>query len=295
MANRIHLASRLLKLCISVGFFLAVKLQRAALRVVGKTSPPTCVILYYHSIAAECRQAFARQMDTVARLTTPIDLEDVPRLLPGKYYSAITFDDGFQDAIENAVPELASRGIHATFFVTVGPLGKPAAWWPAADPERMRPLATEEHLRSLPERWIRVGAHTMTHTRLSSLEESEARYEIVEPRRRLQSLMGYEIKTLSFPYGDFNEDVVRWSREAGYERAFTTQHQNAAEISKSFLVGRVIAEPTDWNLEFRLKLLGAYLWLPQAIALKCTLLRNSVISRTRRLETPIGKKTVEQG
>lgn len=295
MAERMHSASRLLKLGISVGFFLAVKLRRGALRIVGKTPAPTCVILYYHSIAAECRQAFARQMDVVARLTTPIELDAVPTLLPGKYYSAITFDDGFQDAIENAVPELASRGIHATFFVTAGPLGKPAAWWPAADPERTRPLATEEQLRSLPERWIRVGAHTMTHPRLSSLLEAEARYEIGEPRHRLQSLMGYEIKTLSFPYGDFNENVARWSREAGYERAFTTQHLNAAEMSKSFLVGRVKAEPTDWSLEFRLKLLGAYLWLPQAIAFKRKLLRKSVISPTRSLDSAIGKKTAVQG
>jgi hypothetical protein len=35
-----------------------------------------------------------------------------------------------------------------------------------------------------------------------------------------------------------------------------------------FVLGRISVEPTDWALEFRLKLLGAYRWLPQAIALK---------------------------
>jgi peptidoglycan/xylan/chitin deacetylase (PgdA/CDA1 family) len=294
MANRAHLPSRLLKLSISLGFFLAGKLHRAALRVLGRTPAPTCVILYYHSVAPEYRKVFAQQMDMVVRLTMPVDLEKMPAPpLPGKYYSAISFDDGFQDALENAIPELVSRRIPATIFVTVDPLGMPAAWWPAADPERSRPLATAEQLRALPQPWIRVGAHTMTHPRLSSLEEPQARYEILEPRHRLQSLLGYEIKTLSFPYGDFNENVVRWSREAGYERAFTTQHQNALENPEAFLVGRVKAEPTDWSLELRLKLLGAYLWLPQAIALKRRL--RKFIAGIGSSTAPVTKKTAVQG
>jgi peptidoglycan/xylan/chitin deacetylase (PgdA/CDA1 family) len=293
MANHAHLASRLLKLSISLGFFLAVKLRRAALRILGRTPAPTCVILYYHSVPPEYRRAFAQQMDMVVRLTIPVDLDKMPAPLPGKFYSAISFDDGFQDALENAIPELVSRRIPATIFVTVDPLGKLAAWWPATDPERSRPLATPEQLRALPQPWIRVGAHTMTHPRLSSLEESQARYEIIEPRHRLQSLLGYEIKTLSFPYGDFDEDVVRWSREAGYERAFTTQHQNAFENPEAFLVGRVKAEPSDWSLEFRLKLLGAYLWLPQAIALKRSL--RKFIAGVGSSATPVVKKTAVQG
>jgi peptidoglycan/xylan/chitin deacetylase (PgdA/CDA1 family) len=134
----------------------------------------------------------------------------------------------------------------------------------------------------------------MTHPRLSSLAEADARYEILEPRNRLESLLGCEIRSLSFPYGDFNDNVVRWSREAGYERAFTTQHQKAFEHPKPFLVGRVKAEPTDWRLEFRLKLLGGYVWLPYAIALKRRLLANSVVSRIR-LGSPVAKNSAVQG
>jgi len=295
MANRYSLPSRVLKLGISVVFFAGVVLRRMCTRMIGGTPAATSVILYYHSIAAEHRAAFARQMDTVLRLTMPIDEENVPSIVPGRYYSVITFDDGFEDAVENAVPELVQRKIHATFFVTVDALGKPAAWWPPSDPERTRPLATPEQLRSLPRERIRIAAHTMTHPRLSSLAEGEARYEIAEPRQRLRSLMGCEIKSLSFPYGDFNEDVVRWAREAGYERAYTTQHQQAVFGPHQFLVGRVKAEPTDWPLEFRLKLLGGYFWLPQAIALKRRLLRNSIGSKRRAVESPGAKNPVVQG
>jgi len=295
VTNSAKLPSRVLKLFISVGFFAGVLFRRAFLRVLGRTPPATCIILYYHSIAPEYRKAFAKQMDVVMRLTTPIDGERVPRLVPGKHYSVITFDDGFQDTIENAVPELVSRGIHATVFVTVGALGKPADWWPATEPERTRSIATAEQLRQMPGEWISVGAHTMTHPRLSTLEEADAKHEILEPRRRLESLLGCKIRSLSFPFGDFDADVVRWSREAGYERAFTTQHEKAFEHPEPFLVGRVKAEPTDWRLEFRLKLLGAYVWLPHAVALKRRLLTSSIMSRVRLSGSAVAKNSAAQG
>jgi hypothetical protein len=37
---------------------------------------------------------------------------------------------------------------------------------------------------------------------------------------------------------------------------------------KEFVTGRVGVSPTDWPMEFRLKLAGAYRWLPYAFAWK---------------------------
>ena len=41
---------------------------------------------------------------------------------------------------------------------------------------------------------------------------------------------------------------------------------------KEFVTGRIAVNPTDWELEFRLKILGAYQWLPRVIAYKRKLL-----------------------
>ncbi len=67
------------------------------------------------------------------------------------------------------------------FFVTVDAMGKPATWWPAPCAEKGRKIVSVEQLRELPEQWIAVEAHTMTHPRLSQLNEDVARYEIGEP------------------------------------------------------------------------------------------------------------------
>jgi peptidoglycan/xylan/chitin deacetylase (PgdA/CDA1 family) len=283
MANGQKMSSRILKFLISLGYIVCILFKRALLRLLGRTPSASCIVLYYHSIAPEQRNAFAQQMDVVLRLTRPIDGEHVPSLEAGERYSVTTFDDGFEDVIENAVPELVNRGIHAIVFVTVDGLGKTAYWWPINTPERSRRIATAEQIQQMPREWISCGAHTLTHPRLSTVDEARAKHEICESRRQLESLLGYTIGSFSFPFGDYDENVVRWCREAGYERAFTTQHKKAFEDPQAFLVGRVKVEPTDWRLEFRLKLLGGYVWLPWAIALKRRLLRRSNETSARQL------------
>jgi peptidoglycan/xylan/chitin deacetylase (PgdA/CDA1 family) len=274
---------RALMLVVSAGFWGYLSLRAVCLRLLGRIAPATCIILYYHSIPSKDRKAFAKQVEMLARMARPVNVNHVSTLVPGTRYAAITFDDGFEDAIENAVPELVKRNVPAVFFVTTGMLGQPAAWWPEAAPERNRRIATAEQLQELPREWIGLGAHTLTHPRLSQIEEAQAKREIVDPRDQLESLLGRKIETFSFPYGDFNDALVRWCREAGYRRVFTTQHKNAFGHAGEFVVGRVKAEPTDWSLEFRLKLLGGYLWRPWASALKRRFFATPLVHRLRVL------------
>lgn len=257
-----------MKLLISLGCCVSDRFWRLASRLCGRKPGATCVILYYHSVTDAQRSAFAHQMDTVSKLTNPISIDHVPPLLPGKHYSCITFDDGFENAIDNAVPELQKRGIPATFFVTVGFLGRCAEWWPSGTREQQWKIAAAERWRQLPSDLIGIGSHTVTHPYLAKLDEPEARRELCDSRMMLQALTQRKISTLSFPYGNFNDHLSDWCREAGYERVFTTLPRNAFQNASEFCTGRITAEPTDWEVEFRLKLLGAYRWLPFAISWK---------------------------
>ena len=275
------------------GLFLSISLLflgiRSLLRFVQRLfrtkTPGTCIILYYHSIPSGCRQAFARQLEILSDIGQPFNPASPPNRTPGGRYVAVTFDDAFEDAIENAVPELVQRKIPAIFFVTPGFLGQSAAWWPSDHSERNRRIASAEQLRRLPPDLIEFGAHSVTHPRLSELGESDARREIAESRRSLKALLGREVETFSFPYGDFNEQLVGLCREAGYKRVFTSESREAFGNAVDFVVGRVQAEPTDWEIEFRVKLLGGYLWWPWASAMKRKLLR---VDRNGRLKPSFG-------
>jgi peptidoglycan/xylan/chitin deacetylase (PgdA/CDA1 family) len=263
--------SRIVKCSVSLGVFLASTLREAFLRVRGKVPPGRCVVLYYHSVPREQRRNFARQMDTLLRYARPISLQRNVILGAGVKAAAVTIDDAFENLVQNAIPELKKRRIPATIFTISGAVGK-AFGGASEHPER---VMSAEQLRSLPQDLIAVGSHTVTHPFLPAVNRETARWEIQESRSQLSTLLQRDVRLFSFPFGGFSRQLVHLCREAGYRRVFTTLPCFAFADPYEFVVGRVRVDPTDWPLEFFLKLAGAYRWLPWAFKLKRRLLRIS--------------------
>ena len=220
-------------------------------------------MLYYHSVPEEQRNLFASQLDIVLRRTNPILLNDRVNLERGMRYSAVTFDDAFENFIDVALPELAKRNIPSTMFVIADALGK--NFGPVGHAEKV--MSTEQ-LLALPRDLVTIGSHTLSHPFLPLVPDSEARRELSASREKLEQLLKRKIPLFSFPFGGFNEKLVEFCREAGYQRIFTTLPEFAFEDPGQFVVGRVRVDPTDWPLEFRMKLAGAYRWLPAVFAIK---------------------------
>jgi peptidoglycan/xylan/chitin deacetylase (PgdA/CDA1 family) len=258
---------RLLKLSVSLVFFAACSIVDAVRRVMGHACRSRVVVLYYHDVPRDKRLNFARQMDMLLRWAKPIepDFRSIPA--NGARFAAVTFDDGFASFAESALPELEKRNIPAALFVVAGKLGLAPDW-----SERVRtqtrnrePLLTAGQLQQIPDSII-IGSHTLTHPVLTQVGEAEARKELIESRMQLQKILRREVALFSFPNGAFDDQLLAWSREAGYERVFTILPK--AAFPEEFVMGRVLVDPADWRLEFLLKLLGAYGWLPLAFTMK---------------------------
>ena len=250
---------RTLFLFISAVTYAGSKL-RSAFR---KSRPGCCTILYYHGVADEQRQRFARQMDALLRWTRPVSIDFPDPLQGGVRYSAVTFDDGFESVLLNALPELESRNIPFAVFIIADALGKNLEW--EGYPER---LMTLEEIQRLPSNLTIIGSHTMTHPHLPSLSERDARRELLDARLTLARLLNRDVPLFSFPYGAFTEELIGWCREAGYKKIFTTLPYSASGQPSEFVVGRVSVEPSDWPIEFYLKIRGGYRWLAPAIQWK---------------------------
>jgi peptidoglycan/xylan/chitin deacetylase (PgdA/CDA1 family) len=88
--------------------------------------------------------------------------------------------------------------------------------------EEYRTMTSDELRRLASSEWASIGAHTVTHTPLSILSEEAQRDEIVSSKRRLEALLGMEIRVFSYPFGtknDYNRTSVRICREAGFVKA----------------------------------------------------------------------------
>jgi peptidoglycan/xylan/chitin deacetylase (PgdA/CDA1 family) len=287
---------RLTKLAFSMFYFIWSEAGNAVRSLLGKKKPGTCVAINYHAVSRQDRARFAQQMNTLLRHAKPIAADHRQPLQPGQHCVVVTFDDGLLSTLDNAIPELVQRKIPATLFVVPGLLGTVPQWAEyGRDSIGEEVIASADRLRELPRDLFTIGSHTMTHRWLPSLSEDEAGIEISASRVELERLLNREIKLFSFPYGGANERLRNLCRESGYERVFTILPDLAFTDPQEFVTGRVGVNPSDWALEFRLKILGAYRWLPIVFSWKRKLFGNQFQERPQTSNVKMRTRSAPNG
>lgn len=216
------------------------------------------------------RRNFGCQLDAILRNAKPIQADTKNLLTPNTYHVAVTFDDGFVDILENAVPELMKRDIPFTIFVPTGYLGKCPEWIEKKEYRSSRgPVMTETQVRDIMKcELVSIGSHCVSHTDLRLMDENSAKQEIQNSKNELENIIGKKVNLLSFPHGAYTDKCIEFARHAGYERVFTIKPSLGLLSPNEFITGRISVCPGDWPFEFKLKVLGAYRWLPWAYSLK---------------------------
>lgn len=265
---------RLLKLGVSMGVALSDVVCDRAFTLLGRSSSARRgVVLYYHGISAQHRRQFARQMDAVREVSTPVRADAVEAPAAGPC-TAVTFDDGFVSVIENALPELRARRIPCTMFVPTGSLGSGPAWLSGDHQDARELVLSREQLRDLSsDDLVFIGSHSVSHPNLSHVDEARALAELQQSKSELEAILATEVATFSFPHGAYDSRTVALARQAGYRRVFSVNPSTASFAADQFLQGRVRVDVTDSPFEVRLKARGAYRWLSTASAWKRRLLR----------------------
>jgi peptidoglycan/xylan/chitin deacetylase (PgdA/CDA1 family) len=149
----------------------------------------------------------------------------------------LTFDDGFRNVLEVAVPALQDAGFHATVFAVASYCGRANAWpEPAAIPRL--PLLSAPLLRTLETLGFEVGAHGLGHVRLDQLPAAEAEREIVDSGRALADVLGHEVASFAYPYGR-TTPAVRQIAAGRYRAACTDELRVAARNDDRHALPRV--------------------------------------------------------
>jgi peptidoglycan/xylan/chitin deacetylase (PgdA/CDA1 family) len=170
------------------------------------------------------------------------------RQLPRKSV-VLTFDDGYRSFREYAEPILKGLGFTATLFVYtdfVG-AGRSALSW--------------KDLRELKEAGFDIEAHSKTHNDLRRKQgESDAEYaarmraELALPQNLFRQHLGQPAEAIAYPYGAWDDDVLKQTGQNGYLTAFTVRREaNSAfvaplKIHRSQVYGEMSLEDFARNL-----------------------------------------------
>jgi len=113
---------------------------------------------------------------------------------------SLSFDDGLKSHYEIVYPALLGRGFGGTFFVLANMTSFEGY-----------ELMNENEMRELYEDGFEIGSHTVDHANLNVVSEEELVFEVSESKRQLESY-GFEVYSLAFPYGKFNDKVLEVSQ-----------------------------------------------------------------------------------
>ena len=167
---------------------------------------------------------------------------------------AVTFDDGYLDVAEHALPVLAELGIPATIYVATAVTAGNArfAWY-----RHQPPLITGEELALLAAGdLVEVGAHTRTHPSLPQLDDAAARGEIAGSRQELELVLGRPVTTFAYPAGRFSPRDVEIVRAAGFRAAVTCEPGVNGVATDRAVLHRTLVDRRDRDDDFLGKLDG---------------------------------------
>lgn len=122
----------------------------------------------------------------------------------------ITFDDGYEDNYTIVYPMMKEYGFPWTFFVITGQVGQAnrVTW------DQLREMAAS--------RTVTISNHTVTHPKLHNLPSAEKKAEIVNSQAALKKELGIDNVWFCYPYGDYDQEVEQYVKEAGIKLAVTT-------------------------------------------------------------------------
>lgn len=195
--------------------------------------------------------------------------------MPGRPV-VLTFDDGYADFHEVALPMLADHGATATLFVTTGWMtdaGRHAAGTP------LDRTVSWSQVAECAAAGIEIGAHSHSHAQLDQLDPGVLRDELHRPKALLEDRLGRAITQLAYPYGYSSARVRRAAHRAGYTQAVTVANAAALGDVHPFAVPRLTIKRTTGSETFARIVRGEHLsrifWRERTLTVGYSLVRRS--------------------
>jgi peptidoglycan/xylan/chitin deacetylase (PgdA/CDA1 family) len=123
----------------------------------------------------------------------------------------LTFDDGYKDNYENAYPILKEFGLKGTVFIITNCIDKDKGF------------LTSKELKEMDKNGMDIESHTLNHDKLGELPYNKQVETLKGSKEFLEKLLNKKVKYIGYPYGKYNNDTIKATKDTGYNIAFTTE------------------------------------------------------------------------
>jgi peptidoglycan/xylan/chitin deacetylase (PgdA/CDA1 family) len=181
----------------------------------------------------------------------------------------LTFDDGFANHHDVVLPLLDAFNAPAVFFVATQHIGNDEgrlgfveeaiekSWGDAAFVPKdvwrdlYDGLDEKQIRRCVASGLVTIGAHSVSHPRLTGLDDRFLLEEIRGSKCFLEDLTGRKVDLFAYPFGAANPRVARFVEEAGFQAAFAEDKLTDLPLHMAIpRVGLYGSEP--WYLSVKL-------------------------------------------
>lgn len=94
-----------------------------------------------------------------------------------------------------------------------------------------------------------IACHGVHHPYFTHLAKEQLVNEVWNDRRALEKLAGYTVRGLSYPFGDYSEEVIRTLEALGFEYSRTVQSHGGFTLPTRFLEWNPTCHHNDGILE----------------------------------------------
>lgn len=153
----------------------------------------------------------------------------------------LTFDDGFADFHDTALPALLRYGFTATLFVTTSWIRDSGVRSLGAEhASRVPPgMLSWSQIEEAAAAGIEIGAHTEHHPQLDQLSGTALWQELRGSKNLLEDRLGVAVTGLSYPFGYSNQRVRETAAAAGYRYACAVANRYALASDDQFALPRL--------------------------------------------------------
>jgi len=174
----------------------------------------------------------------------------------------ITFDDGYEDNYLYAFPIIKKFGLKCTIFISTYFIENKCLFpWHNSKlgADKDFKMLSWEQIEEMSKYGIEFGSHTVSHPDLTILNDSDIRKELEESRVTIENHTNQSVDFLCYPFGRYNQRVIRVASELGYQGACTEIYGRNNKDTPAYELQRLnVSSTIQGSFDLRKRLIGAY-------------------------------------